>query len=159
MNRLIQNFEVIDLHLQRKGLADRRKGYDDLALLAEFRHYALSSCKDAVTHPHPCSHGDTGMGPQEQSACQSGTNLVEFRAAYHVSFSIAQQVKHAGGGDDGGPVLRQEAGKHIPRKERAFSDDGSVAPLYALGVERQIVLHRTHNKVLRNSPFMVRDHM
>jgi hypothetical protein len=157
--RLIQNFEGIEFYLERKALAYCCKGNDNLALTAEFGHHAINPRKNAVTHSHPCSHADAWMRPQEQSARQSFTNLVEFLTTYHASCFFAQQAKHAGGRDDRESVLRQETSKHIPRKERPLRDDGSVGPLYTLGVERQIVLHRTHNKVLRHSLFMVRNHM
>jgi hypothetical protein len=99
------------------------------------------------------------MGPHEQTAGQPVANPVEFRAAYHVPFSLAQQAKYAGNGDDGAPALRREAGKHIPRKERPLHDCDAVGPLYTLGVERQIVLRGAHNQMLHNSLFMVRDHL
>jgi hypothetical protein len=95
------------------------------------------------------------MRPQEQPLCQSVTNLVEFLAAYHVPFFIAQEAKHAGSGDDGVPGLVRTAGKHIPREERPLRYHGSIGPLYTLGVEWQVVLNGTHNKVLRNPFFMV----
>ena len=62
--RIFQNFEFIEFDLQRKALANCSKSNDDLALMAEFGHYALNSPKDAVTHSYPCSQGDVGMGPK-----------------------------------------------------------------------------------------------
>jgi hypothetical protein len=115
---------------------DRSEGNDDPALTAHFSHNTLSPRKDAVPHSYPCSHGDEAMGPQEQSAGQPDANPVEFRAAYHVPFFLAQQAKYAGNGDDRTSVLRREAGKHISRKERPLHDCDAVGPLYTLAVER-----------------------
>jgi hypothetical protein len=131
------------------------QGKDDPALLTQFRHNAFDSPKNAVAHSHACSHVQAGMGPQKQSTCQTVTDLGEFLIAHHVSCFIAQESKRSGSGDDGDSASGLEANKHIPGKERPFRDDGAVCPLYSLGVDRQVMFHETHCKMLCNSFLMV----
>jgi hypothetical protein len=90
------------------------------------------------------------MGSQKQSTCQTVTNLEEFLVTHHVPCVIAQQSKHAGSGDDGDSASGLEADKHIPGKERTFRDNCAVCPLHSLGVDRQVMFHETHCKMLRN---------
>ena len=93
---------------------DCGKGNDDLALMAQFHHRALGSRKNSVTDSDSRSDADAWMGTQEQSACQAFTNFVEFFAADHVSFCIAEQTKDAGRGDNSNPLMGSEACKNIP---------------------------------------------
>jgi hypothetical protein len=49
------------------------------------------------------------MGPQEQSDRQPVANLVKFRAAYHVSFVMAQDAKHAPGPTHQNCYMREDS--------------------------------------------------
>jgi hypothetical protein len=84
---------------------DSRKGNNDLALMAQFHHDALSAGENAVTDSDSRPDADALMWPQEQSACQPVTNLVQFFATDHVPFFIAQKAKDAGRGDYSDPLL------------------------------------------------------
>ena len=46
-DRLVQNFDVVQIHFQRETLLGRGKDEDDLALMAEFRNDPLHSREDA----------------------------------------------------------------------------------------------------------------
>jgi hypothetical protein len=99
------------------------------------------------------------MGPQRQAAGEAFANLGQFFVANHVALIVAEEVEHAGRGDDGDSVFWIEACEDISGEEGPLREHGSVSPLYALGVEREIVFDGTHNEVLRDFLFMVRKHM
>jgi hypothetical protein len=48
--RLVQNCKFINSGFQRKALTDCRKSNYDSALLAQFRHHSLDSCKYTLAH-------------------------------------------------------------------------------------------------------------
>jgi hypothetical protein len=157
--RLAENDETIDPNFQGKALAHCGKSNDDPALLAQLRHDALDPGKDTIAHANARSNADVCMGTQRQAARQSIANLGQFFVANHVPFVVSKEVEHAGSGDDGDSVFGSEAREDISGEERPLGDHGSVSPLYALRVEREIIFDGTHNKVLRDFLFMVRKHM
>ncbi len=152
---LAENVEVIDGSLQREALTHGCEGNDDLALFSELGDYAFNAGEDAVAHTDPGSNRKAGVRPQRQAGCQSYSNLGEFLIAHPVPLSISQEVKDAGGRDDSGSALREEAREYVSGKKWALGDDGSVRPLYAFGVEGKIVLDRAHIKMLGNTLFMI----
>ena len=60
---LAENIDVSELNLQREVLIHRGKSDDHTALLAELRHGALDSLKNAAADAHWCSQEYIRMGP------------------------------------------------------------------------------------------------
>ena len=58
-----ENIDISEFHLQREALFHRRKGDDYAALMAELRHDAFNSLKDATAHAHRRSKGYIPVGP------------------------------------------------------------------------------------------------
>ena len=58
-----ENIDVSEFHLQREALFHRGKGNDHAALVAELRHDALDSLKNAAEHTHRRSDSNVWMGP------------------------------------------------------------------------------------------------
>jgi hypothetical protein len=89
VNRLAQDFDVIEIHFEREALPGRGESDDDFALVAKLRHNSLHAREDAPMHAHWFSHGYRRMGTQDASAGKALADPANLSDAHGVAHAVS----------------------------------------------------------------------